>query len=166
MTAPDIFEWLRQVKWTSIHSWLPLHNVIVFGAGSVAEISRRWIKRRNARLAQNWPPMDGTVQSISVVKGTKFYGSARHPNATFTYSYSVKDGGELDYFTGVFSRQFQDEDRAWEWLRSIKDKRIRVHVQPEKPQVSVVLAADLDAHFPLPVRTPEDLVFASPEIHS
>ena len=30
----------------------------------------------------------------------------------------------------------------------------------------VVLAADLDAHFPIPVRTPEDLVFARPEIYT
>ena len=41
-----------------------------------------------------------------------------------------------------------------------------MHAQAEHPAVSVVLAADLDAHSPLPVRTPEDLVFARPEIYT
>jgi len=38
--------------------------------------------------------------------------------------------------------------------------------QTRASEVSVVLAADLDAHFPIPVRTPEDLVFARPEIYT
>ena len=165
MTAPEIFDLLKRVKWSSFHYWTSLHNFFVPLGASLAEFSRRWIKRRNARLAQSWPSAEGTVQSINVVKGTRFYGAAPHPNASFTYFYSVNESSEINYFSGDFSRPFPDQERAWEWLRSLKDKRIRVHVQPGKPEVSVVLAADLDAHFPLPVRTPEDLVFARPEIY-
>jgi hypothetical protein len=134
-------------------------------AAWLAAASRRWIKRRNARLAQHWPSVDGRVQSTDVVKGTKFLGTARRIEAKFTYSYSVNEGSELNYYSGDFSRPFPDEDRAWEWLRTLKGKRIRVHVHPDKPQVSAVLGADLDAHFAIPVRTPEDLVFARPEIY-
>ena len=166
MTTPEIFEFFRRVKWNSFHSLWPLHNLFVLLGGSLAEISRRWIKRRNARLAQSWPSVEGEVVDTNVVKGTKFYGSARQTNASFTYSYSVKDGSETNYYSGDFSRPFPEEDRAWEWLWTLKNKRIRVHVQPEHRQVSVVLAADLDAHYPLPVRTPEDLVFARPEIYT
>jgi hypothetical protein len=166
VTAPEIFDLLKRVKWNSLHSLWPLHNLFLLLGGSVAEAFRRWVKRRNARLAQSWPSVEGQVQATKVLMGTKFYGSARHPNASFTYFYSVKEGDETNYYTGDFSRPFPDEDRAWEWLRLLKDKRIRVHVQPEHAEVSVVLAADLDAHFAIPVRTPEDLVFARPEIYS
>jgi hypothetical protein len=34
-------------------------------------------------------------------------------------------------------------------------------VYPGRPEVSAMLAADLDAHFSLPARTPADLVFPS-----
>lgn len=166
MTSPDIFELFKRVRGSSFHSLWPLHNLFALLAGSLAEAGRRWIKRRNARLAQNWPPADGTVQSIDVAEGTKFFGSARRTDARFTYSYSVQEGSETNYYSGDFSRPFPNADRAWEWLHSLKDKRIRVHVEPGKPEVSAVLAADLDAHFPLPMRTPEDLVFARPEIHT
>jgi hypothetical protein len=165
VTTPDIFDVLKRVRWSSFHSLWPLHNLFAVLGGSLAEASRRWVKRRNARLAQNWPSVEGRVQATSVAKGTRFYGSGRHPTATFTYSYSVKEDSETNYYTGDFSRPFPDEDRAWEWLWALKDKKIRVHVHPDKPEVSAVLAADLDAHFPIPVRTPEDLVFARPEIY-
>lgn len=166
MSTPDIVDLFKHVRWNSFHSLWPLHNLFALLGGSLAELARRWIKRRNARLAQSWPSIEGQVQDTKVVKGTKFYGSARHPNASFTYSYSVKEGSETNYYSGDFSRPFPDEDRAWEWLWTLKNKRIRVHVQPEHPEISVVLAADLDAHFPIPVRTPEDLVFARPEIYT
>ncbi len=166
MVTPDIFELLKRVKWNSFHFWTSLHNLFVPLGASLAEAARRWVKRRNARLAQSWPSVEGRVQDTHVAKGTKFFGSQRHPNATFTYSYSVKEGSENNYYSGDFSRPFPDEDRAWEWLWSLKGKHIRVHVQPDHPEVSVVLAADLDAHYPLPVRTPEDLVFARPEIYT
>ena len=166
MTIPEIAEALKRVRWSSFHSLWPLHNLFALLGGSLAEISRRWIKRRNARLAQSWPSVEGQVQTTNVVRGTKFHGSARPPNVFFKYSYSVKEGSETNYYSGDFSRPFLDEDRAGEWLWSLKNKRIRVHVQPEHPEVSVVLAADLDAHFPIPVRTPEDLVFARPEIYT
>jgi hypothetical protein len=166
LTSPAIFDLLRHVRWSSWHFLSSLRNLFVPLAGSVAEASRRWIKRRNARRAQSWPSVEGRVQAINVVTGTKFFGSPRQHNAIFTYSYFVHKGSETNYYSGDFSRAFPEADRGWEWLRSLKDKRIRVHVQPEKPEVSVVLAADLDAHYALPMRTPEDLVFARPEIYS
>jgi len=165
VTTPEFFDLFKRINWNSFHFWTSLHNFLLPLGASLAEVARRWVKRRNARLAQNWPSADGTVQAIDVVKGTRFYGSPRHATASFTYSYSFQEGCETNYFSGNFSRPFPNADRAWEWLWTLKGKRIRVHVQPGKPEVSVVLAADLDAHFPLPVRTPEDLVFARPEIY-
>lgn len=166
MTSPAIFELLRRVRWNSFHFLWQFHNLFALLGGSLAEISRRWVKRRNAHLAQSWPSVEGQVGSTNVVRGAKFFGSARRTEAHFHYSYSVKEEGETNYYSGDFSRPFPDNDRAWEWLWSLKNKRVRVHVQPEHPEVSVVLAADLDAHYPIPVRTPEDLVFARPEIYT
>jgi hypothetical protein len=164
--APDIIDLLKRVKWNSFHSWFPLHNLLAVFGGSLAEITRRWIKRRNARLAQHWPVADGQVQSIDVGAGTKFFGSARKFNATFKYSYPVQNGSEVSYYSGDFSRPFPDKERAWEWLELLKNKRIRVHYKPGHPEVSAVLAADLDAHFALPARTPADLLYYSPGIDS
>jgi hypothetical protein len=82
----------------------------------LVETSRRWVKHRNARLAQNWPSLDSRVQTPDVVKGTKFYGAARRIEARFTASYSLNEGGEINYYSGDFSRAFPEEDRPWEWL--------------------------------------------------
>jgi hypothetical protein len=136
VTTPEIFDALKHVRWSSFHSWWQFHNLFAVFGGSLAEATRRWGKRRNARLAQNWPSVDGRVQNRNVAKGTRFYGSAPNPIASFTYSYSVQEGSETNYYTGDFSRTFPGQDRAWEWLWTLK---------------AAVLAGDLDAHFPLPV---------------
>jgi hypothetical protein len=161
LTTPDIIEIFKRIRWNSFHSWVPFHNLFAPVAAAIAEFSRRWIKRRNARLAQHWPVAEGRVLQIDVKTGTKFFGSARRFEATFKYSYSVQDSGEVNYYSGDFSRPFPDKERAWEWLELLKNQRIRVHVRPGRPEVSTVLAADLDAHFSLPARTPADLVSAS-----
>jgi hypothetical protein len=160
LTTPDIIELFKRIKWNSFHSWVPFHNLLAPVAASLAALVRRWIKRRQARLAQHWLVAEGQVQSIDVKAGTKFFGSARQFDATFKYSYSVNDGGEVHYYSGDFSRPFPDKERAWEWLELLKNKRIRVHVRPGRPEISAVLAADLDAHYSLPVRTPSDFVLS------
>jgi hypothetical protein len=161
LTTPDIVELLKRIKWDSFHTWVPLHNLFAPVAAALAEFSRRWIKRRNARLAQHWPVVEGQVRSIDVKTAAKFFGSARRFKAKFKYSYSVNNDGEIGSYTGDFSRFFADKERAWEWLELLKNQRIRVHVRPGRPEVSSVLAADLDAHFTLPARTPADLVIPS-----
>jgi len=164
VTAPNLIDLLKHVKWNSFHSWIPLHNLLPVFGGSLAEITRRWVKRRNARLAQHWPITDGQVNDIDVATGTKFYGSLRKFNATFKYSYTVRDSDQVSYYHGDYFRPFPDKELAWEWLELLKNKRIRVHYQPGHPEVSAVLAADLDAHFALPARTPADLLYSSPGI--
>ena len=161
MTAPDLFDLLKRVHWDPMHLWNSLHNFLIPLAAVFAQSIRSWIKRRNARLAQHWPVTDGQVQSIDVSAGTKFYGGQHKFNATFKYSYSVQNGSEVSSYSGDFSRFFPDKERAWEWLELLKNNHIRVHYQPGHPEVSAVLAADLDAHFALPARTPADLLISS-----
>ncbi len=158
--TPDIIDILKRVKWNSFHSWISFHNFLAPLVASLIELARRWVKRHRARLAQNWPVADGQVLSIDVATGTKFAGSQRRFNASFKYSYTVQEGGEVNYFSGDFSRPFPDKERAREWLELLKNKRIRVHFQPMHPEVSAVLTADLDAHFSVPARNPDDLVLS------
>jgi hypothetical protein len=161
LPTPDIVELFKRIKWDSFHTWTSFHYLLAPVAAALAEGCRRWIKRRNARLAEHWPVVEGRVQSIDVKRATKFFGSGRRFEATFKYSYSVQDSGAVNYYSGEFSRPFPDKERAWEWLELLKGQRIRVHVRPGRPEVSTVLAADLDAHFSLPARTPADLVIPS-----
>ncbi|MGD0293182.1 MAG: DUF3592 domain-containing protein [Terracidiphilus sp.] len=164
MTDHGLIDLLKRVHWNPIYLWNSLHNLLVSLGAILAQSFRSWIKRRRARLAQHWPVTDGQVLSIDVGAGTKYFGSTRRFNATFKYSYTVQNGSEVNYYSGDFFRLFPDKERAWEWLELLKNKRIRVHYQPSHPEVSVVLAADLDAHFALPARTPADLLFSSPGI--
>ena len=165
VTTPDIFDLLRRFRWNNFHSWTSFHGMIAPLMAALAGTWRKWIKRRNARMAQHWPVVDGVVQSIDVGQGTKFFGSPRQFTATFKYSYTVQDGSEVAYYSGEFSRPFPDKERAWEWLELLKNQRIRVHVQPGKPEVSSFLASDLDAHFSLPARTPADFVLSPSATH-
>ena len=164
MTAPDIFDLLKRIHWDPFHLWTSLHNFVAPLAALLGKFFHTWIKRRNARLAQHWPVTDGQVQSIDVATGTKFSGSQRRFNATFKYSYTVQDGGEVSYYSGDYFRLFPNKELAWEWVELLKNKRIRVHYKPGHPEVSTVLDADLDAHFALPARTPTDLLYYSPGI--
>lgn len=160
LNTPEIIDLLKRAKWNSFHSWIPFHNILVPLIAALVEVVRRWVKRRRARLAQDWPVVDGQVESIDVTAGTKFFRSVRRFNASFKYSYAVQEGGEVNYFSGDFSRAFPDKVRAWEWLELLKNKRIRVHFKPLHPEVSVVLASDLDAYFSVPARSPDDFVLS------
>jgi hypothetical protein len=85
------------------------------------------------------------VQSINVIEpNPQAANIGMGYTATFTYSYSIQQGGEVEYYSGDHARLFTDEGAAWDWLRALKDKRIRIHVRPGRPSVSAVLPADLD----------------------
>jgi hypothetical protein len=109
VTIPEIVELLKRIRWNSFHTWIPFHTLIPLVGGALAEFLRHRIKRRNARLAQHWPIVDGKVLDIDVAAGTKFFGSPRQFNATFKYSYTVLDAGVASYFSGSFSRLFPDQ---------------------------------------------------------
>jgi len=138
MQAHELIDWLKQIRWSF---WA----VAIFVLG--AWIFRNWKRQatqRKARAAEDWPIADGVVQSIKVNSPADTRRSAvQDSQAVFTYSYSVHQGNEVEYYSGNFSRSFSDEGEAWDWLRTLENKRIRVHVKPGRPSVSAVLEADL-----------------------
>jgi hypothetical protein len=139
----DLIGLIKEIPWIF---WL----LVAGGLGSWVQHS--WERRRGVRrerAAESWPVAEGLVQSIGLKPHDLRGGHPSSYDVAFEYSYSVHEGGETGYYSGNFSRTLPEEAAAWEWLRTLKDKRIRVHVQPGRPKVSAVLAADLDAQFPL-----------------
>jgi hypothetical protein len=135
----DLIDWIRQIRWSF---WI---IVIALLGMWLARIWKRHADQRKARAAEHWPTAEGMVQTINVIEPTPQAANiGMGYNATFIYSYSVQQGGEIEYYSGKHSRMFTDEGAAWDWLRALKDKRIRIHVQPGRPSVSAVLPADLD----------------------
>jgi hypothetical protein len=160
--SPDIFELFKRAHWDRfLHSWTSFHSLLVPLVAWLAKVWQQAVSRRKARLAENWPVADGRVQSTNVTTLAAFFGVRKQYNASFKYSYSVREGSETNYFTGDFARPFPDKESAWEWLESLKGKQIRVHIQPGHAETSVVLAADLDAHFALPLRAPAGISLPS-----
>jgi len=139
LTAHDLVEFFRQVPWI-------LWALVALGLGMALRGPwKQWSRKRRAREAEDWPAVEGMVQSIFVgYLSNRIVGARGGSNASFTYSYSVRKGAEVEYFSGRHSRFFQNEGDAWDWLRTLKGKRIRVHVKPGKPAVSAVLLSDLD----------------------
>ena len=74
LTTPDIVELLKRVKWDSFHTWISFHGLYAPVAAALTEFGRRLVKRRNARLAQHWPVVEGRVQSVDVKTGTRLLG--------------------------------------------------------------------------------------------
>jgi hypothetical protein len=163
VNAPDIIDLLKRVRWDRMfRSWTSFHSFLIPLLAWLVDVWRRGLRRRKARLAQNWPVADGRVQSSNVAAQPAFFGMRKQYNASFKYSYSVREGSETNYFSGDFARPFPDKESALEWLDSVRDKQIRVHVEPGHAEVSAVLAADLDAHFPLPLRMSAGLSLSAP----
>ena len=150
MTTHDLLDLIKRLPWVF---WLIVGGVVW------ARFKPSWKWRagqRTTRAAENWPVVEGIVQFIAVHPRVGNGDGASGYDAFFTYSYSVQENGESEHFSGEFSRTVPDEAAAREWLQAMKEKRIRVHVQPGRPKVSVVLAADLDAQFPPPRPLKED----------
>jgi hypothetical protein len=135
----DLVDWIRQIRWSF---WIV---VIALLGMWLARIWKRQADQRKTRAAEHWPTAEGMVQSINVIEpNPQAANIGVGYNATFTYSYSVQQSGEIEYYSGKHSRMFTDEGTAWDWLRALKDKRVRIHVQPGRLNVSAVLTVDLD----------------------
>jgi hypothetical protein len=144
MTAHDLIDLIKEVPWIV---WL------ILAAAISSWLRRLWERRARqgeAREAETWPVADGMVQGINVKTEAHDDSHGNTYEARLTYSYSIPENGETEYYSGEYSRTFNDEGLAWDWVRTMQDKRIRVHVRPDRPKVSAVLSADLEAHFPMP----------------
>lgn len=144
MHAQDLIALFKGISW---YFWL------FVAAGLWSWFQRSWDRRasqRREREAESWPIVEGAVESIDLKPHLESNERASGYDVHFSYSYSVSENGETEYYVGNYSRNLRDEDVAWDWLYTMKGKRIRIHVQPNRPKVSAVLTSDLDAQYPLP----------------
>jgi hypothetical protein len=144
VTTHDLIGIIKEVPW---FFWL------VLVAAMLSWLQRNWEHRARQgteREAEAWPVVDGMVQGINVNTHLHEVDQVSSYEAVLTYSYSVLEKAETEYYSGRYSRTFNDEGLAWDWVRTMQDKRIRVHVRPDRPKESAVLTADLEAHFPMP----------------
>jgi hypothetical protein len=103
--------------------------------GAVAAFAvRRFLQKRVQRKAmEGWPAADARIYGGDVHREGRRYW------ADITYSYYV---GE--YRAGKYVRGFKREEQAWDFVRQLKDKTVRVHYKDSDPDRSVILDRDLE----------------------
>jgi hypothetical protein len=79
-----------------------------------------------------WPTAHGRVESVKVQT------LAEQSLAEVAYSYLV----EGERYAGYYSRQFADEQDAWDFLRPLQGQFIFVRYKPGCPEVSAVRVVD------------------------
>lgn len=87
--------------------------------------------------ASSWPIVQGNIESATV---SSF---AEQSLAQLAYSYRVE--GEL--YSGYFTRQFADEQDAWDYVRPLKEQTIFVRYRPANPGISAVRTSDQNSLF-------------------
>ncbi len=91
-----------------------------------------WI--RSIRSA-GWPTAVGTVESVSVSTFSE------QSLAELAYSYIV----EGERYAGHFSRQFADQQDAFDYVQPLKGRSIFVRYKPGDPSVSAVRLTEQDS---------------------
>ena len=81
--------------------------------------------------------VQGDIESATV---TAF---AEQSLAQLGYSYR----GEGDRYSGYFSRQFADEQDAWDYIRPLREQTIFIRYRPANPCVSTVRTSDQNPLF-------------------
>jgi hypothetical protein len=107
---------------------------LIPGAALGYGMKKFYQKRRQDRASAGWPSTDATVQYGKVHKE----GPRQHW-VELTYTYFVEE-----YRTGTHIHRFRKEEEGEEFLRQIKDKKIQVRYNPNKPGESAILDRDLE----------------------
>ncbi len=106
---------------------------IIPGAIAASWLRKLYQRRRQTKAMEGWPSTEATVQSGRV------HSEGRRHWAELTYSYFV-----AEYHAGTYVKNFHKEDDADEFVRQLRDKRLQVHYNQSKPEVSVILDRDLE----------------------
>jgi hypothetical protein len=96
---------------------------------------RHFNNRRRHNAAQDWPRVTATIQSCLVEQVPK----SSHLSVSLCYSYFV-DG----YRSGEYMRIFSNDDKAHEFARNFKDRKIEARYSPKNADVSVLDETTID----------------------
>ncbi len=100
-----------------------------FAAAWGALFIRRWIRRHRERVAQSWPMAEGVIVSGSVSRIRR----TSHFHATLNYTYFIQE-----YRTGKYVQEFSLEANADEFVRLMKDKRVRIRYKQSNLRKSLL----------------------------
>ena len=106
----------------------------------------------------NWPTAFGQIATCDVKAVHGHF--IDYALGIVGYSYQI-DG---NYYSGYLTRQFWDEQHAWTFVDSCKDKSFLVHYKLGRPQVSVLREVDQmgwPAGSPIPKRLPWPRIWTS-----
>ena len=86
--------------------------------------------------AEHWTIANGTVTTGNV---DSFHGKINdYAVGRIGYSYNVNG----DYYSGYLTRQFNDEQRAWDFVDARKDSQVLIRYKPNRPQIAVLRESD------------------------
>ncbi len=117
--------------------WHNLSNLVVavavFSVFWVIASLKLWPQWLRKRTSGNWPAAMGTIEGgeVSALRSSK--GEV----ATCNLNYSYRINGE--YYGGVYSQQFFDEQAAYDFIDSRKGKAAQIKYNPHEPGISVLI---------------------------
>jgi len=107
---------------------------LIPGAAAGYGVKKLYQKWRQNWAFVGWPSTEARVQYVTVhSEGPRQFW------VELTYSYFFEE-----YRSGTHVHRFPKEDEADEFVRQIKDKRLQVRYNPDKPDESVILDRDLE----------------------
>ena len=106
---------------------LPIAILLLVALGLSA---LEFVSRRKYRGWRQWPRIEASVESTCVREIRP--RPSRYFVAELAYSYVV--GG--DYYSGRFTRDFQDEGAAWEYANQMRGANTTVHYHPQHPELT------------------------------
>jgi|ERR1041385_915809 len=129
---PDPFWKVRPFEYLSEYVF-GLALLIFSMATAVTRKIMRWT--RDTR-AEHWTVITGTVTTADV---SAFHGRMSDlAVGRLGYSYNVNG----DYYSGYFTRQFNDEQRAWSFVDARKNSQVLIRYKPNRPGTSVLRQLD------------------------
>jgi hypothetical protein len=111
-------------------------SVVIFFAGTLIValgIGERMVRWR----ARDWPTAQATIHSASV---TERSGKGHKWISRLDYSFAIV----ARRYTGRYSRTFNYEDDAREWIRNLEGRTVAVHYWPRWPALSVAGKGDIE----------------------
>jgi hypothetical protein len=125
MLSENPLRWVDPRTWPwPVYVWLA-----IIAAGWLKPL---WRRVQHSR-AKSWPITTGQIESVTVNE-SKFRRRSSAYTAELGYSYSVS--GKVE--DGLYKREFNSEEEAWEFVRDLKGKPVAVHYNPDKPSASTL----------------------------
>jgi hypothetical protein len=99
-------------------------------------------RRFQRRRTEEWPTVQGRIESTSVAQKKSFWTGNRVPfTAELRYSYTI-DG---QYLSGVYSRQFPTDAEGDEFVRDLQGFNVLVSYNPRRPERSTLTEASVSS---------------------